>query len=257
MLLTRGLALVAVASVASALAPAQVRVRQTCKGAATWRITAPTTTAANTPRFDVAAVSSSAVAASASTFEAHGSLGLPNHPLGLFKFNASGPAVGNQTVDVMDGVLGKATFAFSPGAVEAHIDVWTVIPDVPPLLSTGFAFDLTVWGTATTPLLCYRIELSQPPTSGADKTQDVCELGGAVAPPMPVRPIPSVIVDLNEPAATRWRPVVIPHKASANALIDAFIGNLLGNGTRLNGTLVNLLLSGKGILLGESTRCPG
>jgi hypothetical protein len=159
--LLQAVVLAATATGGAALAPAKVRVSQTCKGEARWRITAPKTTAANTPRFDVTAIATTkapVVAASALTFEAHGSLGLPNHPLGLFKFNASGPAVGNQTVDIMDGVLGVATFAFPPpssssssssqgGAgwlsagpvtIRAHIDVWTVIPDVPPLLSTGF-----------------------------------------------------------------------------------------------------------------------
>ena len=242
----------------SALAPAKVRVSQTCKGEVSWRITAPKTTPADTPRFDVKAVSTgvvpTAVASPTLTFEAHGSLGLPNHPLGLFKFNASGPAVGNETVYIMDGVLGVATFAFPsdadrisawPITIGAHIDVWTIIPDVPPLLSTGFAFDLTVRSSGSaTPLLCYRIELSQPPTSGADKAQDSCELDGPVAPPMPTQPIPSVIVDLDAPAAARWDPVVAPRKAAANALIDAFLDNLLGNSTHLNGTLVNLLLSG-------------
>lgn len=107
------------------------------------------------------------------------------------------------------------------------------------------AFDLTVRSTGSaTPLLCYRIELSQPPTSGADKSQDGCEMDTGHAPHMPVQPIPSVTVDLDAPAATRWRPVVAPRVAAANALIDAFLDNLLQNSTLLNGTLVNLLLSG-------------
>jgi hypothetical protein len=87
----RSLAFVLLATSASGLDPTIVSVKQ-C-GGASWAIQSPSTTTPNTPSFDFA-VTASTPAANASGWEMSGSLGLPNHPLGVFKFDEKGTACG-------------------------------------------------------------------------------------------------------------------------------------------------------------------
>jgi len=259
-----------------------------------WVFDAPKTTTADTPNVSLS-VNSPTMKGLRRYFNATGSLGLANHPLGVFKVNETNlRAEGKVVVELYDGVLGQLAFDFA--AIEAgfafdvQIDVWTVIPE-----GAAFFFDIVLWnhdsGSAPSDaLLCMRIELSQPNDSGAIKADDVCEIKGPQAPVIEVPAIPHVIVDLDEPATSRsvtrthtsferrhwqeallthsaqipplltrpnirWDHVVRPRAGAINALLDAFIENLVKNATSVNGTLVGLLLAGVSEL--EMLKLPG
>jgi acid ceramidase len=191
-------------------------------------------------------------------YSTSGSLGLANHPLGVFRFNVTNqPATGDAVVEIYDGVLGKMELDFtseesSGYSFRTHVDVWTVIPE-----GADFFFDVVIADAAapSNALLCMRIELSQPKDNGAQKSQDVCEISMPSAPVIPVQEIPWVTVDLDEPASSRWNHVVAPRKAAIVALIDAFIDNLAKNSTGVNSTLAKLLLAGISEI--EMLRLPG
>ena len=83
---------------ADALLPAKVNA-SLCDAAApatSWTVHAPSSTAPSTPRFDLTLSSEAFAGASQQHFELHGSLGIPNHPLGVFAFDANGSACGPQ-----------------------------------------------------------------------------------------------------------------------------------------------------------------
>ena len=259
----RGLLLACLTAVALSLSPTNVQVvySPVCTGSQLdWVFDAPNTTTADTPSFTMHA-SSSGLAPVSYVFNASGSLGLLNHPLGVLKFNVTGqPAHGSPVVQVYDGVLGHLAFTF-PDASDAgmggwsfsvDVDVWTVLPG-----GADFIFDIVLAPEAspTSPVLCMRIELAQPADKGAVKAQDACEIGAPSAPPIAVPPIPSVIVSLDDDPLTRWAHVVAPRKEAINALLDAFVENIAGGSSPLNNTLVQLLLAGVSEL--EMRRLPG
>jgi acid ceramidase len=105
-----------------------------------------------TPRFDFNITGVADHSASAPKFVATGSLGLPNHPLGIFGFNTSGSACGQQKLYLEDGVLAVVTVNFpacpwpKSVTISGHVDVWTTIPAVPlkpPFgVATGFTLEL-------------------------------------------------------------------------------------------------------------------
>jgi acid ceramidase len=107
-----------------------------------------------TPRFDFSFTGLTDQVAKAPKFNATGSLGLPNHPLGIFGFKTSGSACGEQKLYLEDGVLAVITVDFPPCPwpkslkIGGHVDVWTTIPAVPVVppfgVSTGFTFELHV-----------------------------------------------------------------------------------------------------------------
>jgi hypothetical protein len=91
-------ALLLAAGGANALDPTKVQAAL-CDGATPptkWTVTAPQTTTPSTPRFDVGLSTSSFAGADQQHFELHGSLGMPDHPLGVFRFEANGTACGQQ-----------------------------------------------------------------------------------------------------------------------------------------------------------------
>jgi hypothetical protein len=253
--------LLTLAASASALAPAIVSVKQ-C-GGVSWAIKAPSTTPPNTPSFDFS-VTASTPATNASGWEMSGSLGLPNHPLGVFKFDASGTACAKPSAYILNGVLGRVNISFpstcqsatsSISSIAFHVDVWTVIPSIPPLVSTGFEFTFKLTDPANAELLCLKVDLSQPPTSGAEKSQDGCLTASTdIAPYPPVSgplSIPWESVDLDEPAATRWTNVVQPRAEGMKALLTQFIDNL---SPKLNSTITRFVLSAAGLV--EMKRMP-
>lgn len=172
------------------------------------------------------------------TFDIRGSLGLKNHPLGIFKFEASGLARDEQKAYVYDGILGDITLNFPASssiddiapvfAFDVNVRVFTVIPSIPPLVSTGFQVILTVSDD-----LCAKISLSQPASSGAEKGQDVCLTDST--PDLPSYPpaselvngrpsaIPRYNISLDDAPADRWTDVVAPLSTEIQALIDTFM----------------------------------
>ena len=98
-----------------------------------------------------------------------GSLGLPNHPLGIFHINDTVTACGEQTAYIYKGLLGKIDWQFPPcpwqgdaGSFEikAHVDVYTVIPAFPPLISTGFTVNLEMLNKpGGDELMCAKLQL--------------------------------------------------------------------------------------------------
>lgn len=193
------LAVASAAQGALALQPTKVHAATCASTPTEWSIDAPATADPSTPRLDVnLATPSYAGKASPTTpptYTLTGSLGLPDHPLGVFAFESNGTACGEQTAYVKDGVLGQVVMKFPPcdggwtpgNAVNAtvHVDVWTVLPVIPPLLSTGFEFDLHLNDAqerggggagdgAGAEQLCLKLDLAQPPETGSQKSQDVC-----------------------------------------------------------------------------------
>lgn len=231
-----------------------------------WKIDAPSTTAPNTVRFDTVVSTASfngTTTGDGVTFAVEGSLGIPDHPLGVFKFEANGSACGTQTAYVMDGVLGQLLLHFPPcpwtaGApvnFTVHTDVWTVLPILPPLLASGLEFELHLNTPAASSSdveeqLCLKLDLAQPPQEGAVKSQDVCTMDDpSKSSPTPYPPtdpkqlLPTVTVDLDKPASQRWVDIVTPRKAAIKDLVDTFTDLIIKH----NGTaraLIELLLNG-------------
>jgi hypothetical protein len=221
------------------LEPTKIKLTS-CGGSETWQLTAPATTKPNPPSLNMSMTSPTKVS-NMYAYGASGSLGIYGHPLGVFPINASGPACGDQTFHIYDGILGQVHLSVPPcdknglgsgTEISAHVDVWTVLPAIPPLVSTSFEIDIKVYAPAPSPpaphlLLCAKLELMQPPKSGADPTQDTCQTD--VTPPVPYPPtdeaslMPTVTVDLDAPPATRWAHVVGPRKAGIKHLIDSFL----------------------------------
>ena len=202
-------ALASAAQSALALQPTKVQATTCASTPTEWSIDAPATADPSTPRLDVnfATPSYAGKSSSPPTYALTGSLGLPDHPLGVFGFESNGTACGEQTAYVKDGVLGQVVLKFPPcdsgwtpgNAVNAtvHVDVWTVLPVIPPLLSTGFEFDLHLMdaqdNNATgTEQLCLKLDLAQPPETGSQKSQDVCLMDD----PAKSNPSASVILPL-------------------------------------------------------------
>jgi len=244
------------------LEPTSITFSQTCGG--NWKLAAPATTKPNTPRFDFSMSSESLLPSSQlypMVWHIHGSLGLPFHPLGLFKINASGPACGEQTALIMDGVLGQVLLSFpqcpwaatSPGlSVNAHVDVWTVLPAIPPVVSTGFQLNMSLLPSGGgEPLLCTQMDIVQPPQSGADPEQDTCGLDNTDKVPFPPGPeaqIPTVTVDLDAPAEIRWAHVVKPRTQGIKRLIASFLEGQFGiSANTTTAKVIELLLSGAAI----------
>ena len=216
-----------------------------------------------------------------------------------------------------DGVLGRVNLTF-PGCpwpetgksttIQGTVTVYTPIPAVPPIVSTGFRLGLELLDKKGDQLMCVDFDVVQPPTSGADPKQDRCGLndtpdlpshlcradmprtdrdggysvetrrGAAAAATRPfrgggesrrrrgrdagVRPrrrgsvetgarlrypppegakLPTGVVDLNDPPATRWDAVIKPRKNQVKALVESVIDHL-GKSTHHNKTLITLLL---------------
>jgi hypothetical protein len=86
-----------------------------------------------------------------------------------------------QVAYVLNGVLGQVLLDFpecpwpasSAVDVSAHIDVWTVLPVIPPLLASGFEFTLHVTddNAGAKEQLCLKLDLAQPPETGSMKDQ--------------------------------------------------------------------------------------
>ena len=221
-------------SVVTALSPTVVDVGYSpiCTSSLNdWVFDAPKTTTADTPNVSIS-VNSPTMKGLRRYFNATGSLGLANHPLGVFKINETNlRAQGKVVVEVYDGVLGQLAFDFNTHqtidagfAFDLQIDVWTVIPE-----GAAFFFDIVLWnhdsGSAPSDaLLCMRIELSQPNDSGAVKADDVCEMEGPQAPVIKVPEIPHVIVDLDEPATSRY--VTPTHTPRTQTLIGSITHQL-------------------------------
>jgi len=140
-----------------------------------------------------------------------------------------------------------------------HVDIWTVLPILPPLLASGFDVQLSLSSlaalsssknTALQQQLCMDVSLAQPPESGALKSQDVCLMDdprkaepSAYPPVAPSAQIPVVTIDLDKPASERWVDIVTPRKEAIKDLIDTFMGNIM----KRNGTareLIMLLING-------------
>jgi len=244
---------------------ARVKVAQ-CKNTPSsvsdWKIVAPKKTKPNTPRFNISLESPTLQPVGQLRWSANGSLGLPRHPLGIFKFNSSGPACGAQAAYIYEGVLGQLKLGFPACGVEAqtehekagglvvhgHVDVWTQIPTLPGIdLSTGFALELRLEdgsseGTGA-PLLCLSIEISEPHRSGASKEEDVCQMDMGHPPEYPPdasQQLPSVVVDLDAPPEERWTHVVQPRAQGIKELIDAYLEHL--EGSHVNGTILRAIL---------------
>ena len=260
-----------------ALEPTKIKA-ELCEatGTTSWQVSAPSTTDPSPPRLDVdLSTDDYAGNLTAPHWQVSGSLGIPDHPLGVFAFEGNGTACGEQTTYVKDGVLGQVVVTFPPcpwqasadGAtapvnVTVHVDVWTVLPAIPPLLSTGFELDLSVGDGAADgdQELCLKVDLAQPPATGAEKSQDVCNMNdpekSTIPPYPPTDPnaqIPSVTVDLDAPAGERWSKIVEPRKAAIEDLINTFTDMIM----KKNGTahkLVELLLDGAAIA--EMKRMP-
>ena len=177
-----------------------------------------------------------------------------------FKIDASGKATpGAHSVDVYGGVLGRAWLTYPNWAAKAasttisgHIDIWTVLPAIPPILSTAFEFKWTLKDSTGAEVLCLQVDVAQPPTSGADKSQDKCNSAlpdVAPYPPPAGMAIPSVVVDLDDPPEKRWDAIVTPRAGTMQKLIDTFL-----HGGMANRTIVKLLLAGAADL--EMKRMP-
>eukprot|EP01065_Artemidia_motanka_P026095 TRINITY_DN30_c0_g2_i1.p1 TRINITY_DN30_c0_g2~~TRINITY_DN30_c0_g2_i1.p1 ORF type:complete len:578 (+),score=220.66 TRINITY_DN30_c0_g2_i1:74-1735(+) len=237
---------------ATALEPTKVKVAQTCSSASTWSVNYPATVNPDTPRLNVTVSTASLAAAGALTFKSHGSLGLPNHPLGVFKFSADGPACGVQTAYVKDGVLGKLTMRFPAcgkavnGAMtfEIGVDIWTVLPDVPSVVGTGYQADFSLLA-GDKEVLCLKLDMSQPAKTGAEKSQDKCQMAETEIPPYPPLPafdIPTVTVNLDDPPEKRWKAIVEPRKEAVKVLIEHVLDAFGGAGLE-NSTVLKLLIA--------------
>eukprot|EP00756_Hemistasia_phaeocysticola_P015239 Hpha_TRINITY_DN15393_c2_g2::TRINITY_DN15393_c2_g2_i1::g.87360::m.87360/K12348/ASAH1; acid ceramidase len=240
------LGVLALAAVAAGLKNVRVKVEQTCTSESLWTITAPNSIDPEPPLLKVGVAAADAlISKEPLTYEAHGSLGLWNHPLGVFKFNASGAAAGEQTVYVMDGVLGQGRFAFPAAGASfqnfsLEIDVWTVLP-AEDLVSTGYTFDVTL-KQGNTDALCFKVSMWQP-SSPADPKQDTCET--ATTPGIPSYPPPAdlnidtVTVDLDMAPEDRWTHIVRPRAAGISRLVNNFRNAI---SPKLNSTIVNLIM---------------
>jgi acid ceramidase len=232
------------------LEPTQVNV-VFCSEFGDWTVDFPRTVKPDTVHLDFSVSSPSFSGAGRNlSFAAHGSLGLPNHPLGIFRSTTEGVARGDHPYYIYDGVLGVANISFpatwsdAGAAIKAHVDVWTVIPSIPPAVSTGFTFEMTLQEEGNT-LLCVRVELSQPKTSSADKDQDKCLTSESDIPNYPPTTnmlIPEIEVDLDAPPATRWNKAMKPFAPGMKALVESFLEFLPATGI-VNGTLFKTLLA--------------
>merc|ERR1719498_1988589 len=89
---------------------------------------------------------------------------------------------------------------------------------MPPLVSTGFEIEIALEGASDLPTI--KIDLIQPPTSGAEKGQDTCQTDRMDASVLQYPPqdtsyaIPTVQVSLDDPPSTRWDHVVKPRAAA-------------------------------------------
>ena len=235
-------------SVATALDPAKIKISVSGNENVEWNLlNAPTSCSANTPRFEFG-VASENVIEEKLTFEAEGSLGLKDHPLGIFKFHDSGDAEeGSKVMYILDGVLGqiKLTFSHTESSVfkmNARVDVWTVIPSLPPLISTGFQVNIRLKTVNGDTVMNLVVSISQPATSGAEKSQDVCQTDVTNFPAYPPTSndleIPRVTVNLDDPASTRWGEVVKSRAKNIRNLIDTFMKS-----SEANRTVIRMILS--------------
>jgi acid ceramidase len=229
-------------SSAAALSPTQVKPKDCCTGdgcLSGLSLNFPDTVYPVTPRFDFNLTASLPESTSMTpTFSGNGSLGLPDHPLGIFKFETDGPACGEQKLYLEDGILAVITMDFpecpwtGDVTVNGRVDVWTTIPASASGLSTGFTMEVHVSpDAAETPsdLLCLRLGLNQMGDEGADPEQDVCELDFANMPEYPPKStaeedieIPTVILDLDVDAKTRWDHIVRPRAEEIRAMVKYF-----------------------------------
>lgn len=251
----RGLLVVCLATGAAALNPTKVLMKTTCGGGG-WALdfpatTPPTNNGQNGPVFNFT-ISTAALSANVSgaspSFTAQGSLGLANHPLGLFKFDQNGDACGRKRVYIYDGILGvvdvdfpACPWAAGAATIHAHVQVWTVIPAqevVGPVgVGTGFEIHLGL-AAGGSDVVCAQLNLNQPADgahAGAEKDQDVCNMENAQPwkQPYPVpatdaTDIPQVTVNLDEDPKTRWDAIVKPRAAAMKLLIDSVAGSATG-----------------------------
>lgn len=82
------------ATAAAAMAPTKIESSSCGAPFPVWTVDAPATTDPRTPTFDFSITSSAdwVPPTDGATWRASGSLGLPGHPLGIFKINATGDA---------------------------------------------------------------------------------------------------------------------------------------------------------------------
>lgn len=226
-----------------ALDPTRVRVRAFREDCATptsdWSLEGvPDSVDPDTPELTFRIASSTSV--NVTTYGVKGSLGLANHPLGIFEFHDAGTARAAKKSYVYDGILGDVTLQFPESyapdtttfAFDVGVRVFTVIPSIPPFLSTGFSMELTLPGAE----LCAKISLSQPASSGSEKGQDICLTDAT--PDLPSYPptetssvlsngqsvtIPRYTISLDDDPVDRWTHVVAPLSAQIQALIDTFM----------------------------------
>lgn len=255
----RLLVVIVMARPAVALAPARIAVSM-CDAQQHFSVYAPSTTDPSPPAFafTAAATPSFVPPATQLRWSVSGSLGVPRHPLGVFSFNASGVACGDQAVPIYDGVFGMVNLSFPSCpwrsgnlSIDGRVGLFTPLPVLPPLLSAGLTLE---WSLHThdahdggeAELLCARMDLWQPAATGAERDQDRC--GITKTPSMPHYPpaasvrIPEVVVDLDDPPELRWARILAPRRAVVKNLVNAVIAHL-PYATQLNSTLIKLLLA--------------
>lgn len=245
-------------SSAVALSPTQVKPKDCCTGDGCLSgvsFNFPDTVYPVTPRFDFNLTTSLPDSTSLTpTFTGNGSLGLPDHPLGIFKFQTDGPACGEQKLYLEDGILAVITLGFPECPwtgdvnVQGHVDVWTTIPASANGLSTGFTMEVHMSSDAAevpSDLLCLRLGLNQIGDEGADPAQDVCDLDFANMPEYPPKPsgeedieIPTVTLDLDVDPKMRWDHIVSPRAEEIRAMIKYF-------SPLMNKTALSILLNMK------------
>lgn len=229
----------------------KIKAEDSCTGAACLKglkLGFPKTVYPVTPRFDFDISGSLDKVPVNPVFDARGSLGLPNHPLGIFGFNTTGPACGKQTLQLMDGVLATITVDFpecpwsADVDISGHVDVWTTLPAIeifgPIGLSTGFTLfmqvsDATNSSTAGPEHLNLRVDLAQPAGKGADPKQDNCTLDMDSMDKIQYPPqgenytIPTYTINLDLDPKDRWDHVVRPLSKEISAMIQQFIDSEL------------------------------
>eukprot|EP01065_Artemidia_motanka_P026093 TRINITY_DN30_c0_g1_i2.p1 TRINITY_DN30_c0_g1~~TRINITY_DN30_c0_g1_i2.p1 ORF type:complete len:648 (+),score=231.09 TRINITY_DN30_c0_g1_i2:607-2550(+) len=252
------LALLGLAGCAAGLDKTHVKVAQECDG--DWKLDYPSRIDPSPPMVNISVSSSSFKFTDNLTFTMDGSVGLPNHPLGVFKLKAGGQACGEQSGYVEAGILGRVTVYFPPCPWPANganfiisVNVWTVLPVIPPLISTGFGAKVQLVADGK-PAMCLKIDLAQPPWSGAEKSQDKCQTDSSKIysyPPPAEFSIDRVVVNLDDAPEHRWDAIVGPRADGMRALINQFIDNL---SPKINNTIVRLILAAAA--KGEMKRMP-